>query len=53
MEQFLRIFSIIITALWLIIMLLITLLENNKTTRVTAGVIALLFAPVFYYIIKF
>lgn len=53
MENFLKIWSIVILSLWSILLSAMLLFVNDKNTRKTAFIIVLLFAPVFYYIIKF
>lgn len=51
MENFLRIWSIIAMAIWLIMDVIVTF-EDKKFTK--QGILfLLLYVPVFYYIIKF
>lgn len=52
MEQFLRVWSIIVTALFMILCAT-GLSDKNKSVARGALMILIFMAPVFYYIIKF
>ena len=53
MENFLRIYSIVILTLQMIFSLFAMLKNDKKEARTASFITAVLFAPVFYYMIKF
>lgn len=53
MENFLRIYSIIIMCLSLISFIITAFFNKEQKLNKTAFFLILLYAPVFYYIIKF